>query len=77
LTEGGSLGSIKIGVKDFISDAITDSTGSSLNSRSGMSNFRGGANTPEGRFHRAQFVFTGGFSTLTGAEFEFYPTGKI
>ena len=77
ITEGASVSSVRIGVKDFPSDSVTWATGTALNSRTGMSNFRGGANTPEGRYHRAEYVFTGGFTTITGADFEFFPTGKL
>ena len=76
ISDGASLASVRIGVRDLYSDSVTWATGSSLNSRTGKSHFRGGANTPEGRYHRAEFVFTGGFTTLSGAEFDFNPTGE-
>lgn len=77
ITDGASVSSVKIGVKDLPSSSVTWATGTALNSRTGMSNFRGGANKPEGRYHRAEFIFTGGFTTITGADFEFFPAGKL
>jgi len=77
ITDGASVSSMKIGVKDLPSSSVTWATGTALNSRTGMSNFRGGANKPEGRYHRAEFIFTGGFTTITGADFEFFPAGKL
>jgi hypothetical protein len=77
LTDGGSLTSITVGVRDLLSSAVAEATGTAINTRTGASNFRGGANTPEGRFHRATLVFTGGFTTVSGAEFDFTPTGKV
>ena len=76
-TDGGSLLSIRIGVKDILSDTVDWATGSSVNTRTGMSNFRGGDGVAEGRYHRAEFVFGGGFNTLSGADFEFYETGEL
>jgi hypothetical protein len=77
LTDGGSLSSVTIGVRDLLSSAVAKATGTAINTRTGASNFRGGANTPEGRYHRAEFIFTGGFTTVSGAEFDFTPTGKV
>ena len=73
LSDGASLSSVRIGVRNLLSDAVSYVTGSSVNSRSGMSHFRGGH--PSGRYARGEFVFTGGFTTVTGADFEFYETG--
>lgn len=77
ISDGASLSSVRIGVRSLLSDSVTYATGSAINSRTGMSNFRGGANIPEGRYARAEFVFTGGFTTVTGADFEFYEAGEI
>ena len=77
LTDGASLSSVRIGVRDIPSDSVTWATGTALNARTGQSNFRGGTNKPEGRYHRAELVFTGGFTTISGADFEFFPAGKV
>lgn len=77
ITDGASLTSVRIGVRDKPSDSVTWATGTALNSRTGQSNFRGGDNKPEGRYHRAEFVFGGGFTTISGADFEFYEAGKV
>jgi hypothetical protein len=77
ITDGGSLGSITIGVRDLLSSAVASATGTAINTRTGSSNFRGGANKPEGRFHRAELIFTGGFTTISGAEFDFSPQGRV
>lgn len=77
LHDGASVSSVRIGVRDLPSDSVTWCTGTALNSRTGQSNFRGGANTPEGRYHRAEFVFTGGFTTVKGADFEWFPAGDV
>lgn len=77
LHDGASLSSVRIGIRDLPSDSVTWCTGTALNSRTGQSNFRSAATPPEGRYHRAEFVFTGGFTTVSGAEFEFYPQGKV
>jgi len=77
LTDGASLASVRIGVKSLLSDTINWSTGTSINSRTGMSNFRAGDNVAEGRYHRSEFVFTGGFTTVSGADFEFSAEGGV
>ena len=77
LTNGASITSVRVGVRDLLSDSVTWATGSSINTRTGMTNFRGGDNTPEGRYHRAEFVFSGGFVTLYGADIEYYDEGEV
>jgi hypothetical protein len=77
ITNGGSLSSLSIRVRDTSDGSESVATGSSVNSRSGKAHFRGGANPPEGRFVKARFVFTGGFTTISGAEFDFTPAGKV
>jgi hypothetical protein len=73
---GASLTSTRVGVRDLLSGSVTYATGTALNSRSGMTHYRGGANKPEGRYVRGEFVFGGGFDTINGADFEFFGSGK-
>jgi hypothetical protein len=77
ITNGGSLQSIRIGVRDILSDTVSFATGTSLDTRTGFSGFRGGANPPTGAYHRAEFVFTGGLTTVSGAYFEFFRSGRV
>ena len=76
ITDGGSLTSLRVGVRDLLSDSLAYATGTAPHSRTGLVHLRGGSTTPEGRYHRAEFVFTGGFTTISGAEFDFFPAGK-
>jgi hypothetical protein len=42
-----------------------------------MSNFRGGANKPSGRWFRAELDYAVDFTVISGAEFDFTVTGKV
>jgi len=75
--DGASLTSIRVGTRDLPSDSVSWATGTALNSRTGQSNFRNGTNTPEGRYLRAEFVFGGGFTTVSGADFGWFDAGKV
>ena len=77
LGDGVSASSVRIGAQELISDSVTWATGSSVNSRTGMSNFRAGDGVPEGRYLRLEMVFSGGFTTAYGADIEFFPSGEV
>ena len=68
----GGTASVRVGVQDDPADAVSYSTATSVNARSGMANFR-----EEGRYHRMELTVTGGFDTLNGADVEFSPSGRI
>lgn len=76
ISDGASISSVRLGTRNLTSDAVTWVTGSSVNTRTGRSHFRGGASPPDGRYHRAEFVFTGDFTTVSGADFDFTITGQ-
>ena len=71
LVNGGTV-SIRIGVQDNIGDSVTWSSATSVNSRSGMANFRS-----EGRYVRAEVTITAGFESVWGADVEFSPAGQV
>jgi hypothetical protein len=76
LINGGTV-SVRVGVRDSISDSVAYATGTSVNSRTGMANFRNADNRPEGRYQRLRCQVTGGFTTALGADIEFSPSGRI
>lgn len=69
--------SVNLTVRDLLSEAVATCTGTALNSRTRMANFRAAANRPVGRWISASFSYPSAFTTLTGAEFEFFPAGKV
>lgn len=71
LANGGTH-TVRVGVQDNVGDAVTWSTSTSPNSRTGMANFRA-----EGRYVRIENTITGGFTTAMGADIEFSPRGKV
>jgi len=71
ITNGGTH-SVRVGVQDDPVDAVTYSSATSVNARSGMANFRS-----EGRYLRAELTITGGFNTAMGDEIEFTPQGRV
>jgi len=77
ITDGASLTSTRIGVRDLVDDAVTFVTGSAINSRSGFSGYRGVTAKPTGQYARAELIFEGGFTTVSGAEFEFFLAGEL
>ena len=68
----GGTPTIRVGVQDQISDAVTWSTSVSLNSRTGYGNIRA-----EGRFVRAEITVADSFTTAIGADVEVTPQGKV
>jgi hypothetical protein len=67
---------ITVGVRDSLDFNPTTCTGSSIDARSGMSHFRGGANVAEGRYHNAKLVYAQGFTSVAGVEIDFKAAGK-
>lgn len=76
LVNGGTAAAF-VGVRGDLDDAVTYSTGTSVNSRTGISTFRDAANKAEGRYQRLRFVFTGNVETAIGADVEFSPSGRV
>lgn len=68
----GGTASIRVGVQDDPNDAVSYSTATSVNSRSGIANFR-----EEGRYHRVELTMTGGFDAINSADIEFSPQGRV
>jgi len=73
----GGTNTVRVGVQDLISDAVTWATGSALNSRTNLANFRAAANTAEGKYTRVEITLTGGFTTFLGADVRFTAQGKV
>ncbi len=73
----GGTHAIRVGIQDFAGDTVSWVTGTALNSRSRTSNFRGNANTPEGRYIRVEDVITGGFESAVGAYIDTFPQGEL
>lgn len=71
LVNGGTW-STRVGVQDTISGAVSWSTLTSVNSRSGMANFRS-----EGRYVRAELTNSDGFTTAMGIDIDVAPQGKV
>ena len=67
----GGTNTVRVGVQDDISDSVTWSTVTSVNSRTGMANFRS-----EGRYHRVE-VTLNGHTTCWGADVDFTPAGRV
>lgn len=68
----GGTYAVRVGTQDNISDSVTWSSSSSVNSRSGAANFRS-----EGRYHRVELTISGGFDTAVGIEGEWEPKGRV
>lgn len=77
LGDGVSASSVRVGAQELISDSVNWATGSAVNSRTGMSNFRAGDGVPEGRYLRLEMIFSGGFTTAYGADIEFFEAGEV
>lgn len=73
----GGTHAIRVGIQDFAGDTVSWVTGTALNSRSRASNFRGNANTPEGRYIRVEDTITGGFESAVGAYIDAFPQGEV
>lgn len=76
LVNGGTT-TVRIGVQDTVSDSVTYSTGTSVNSRSGQAHFRAADNPVEGRYHRVELTVTGDYTTVMGADVDFTPAGRV
>ena len=76
LVNGGTT-TVRVGIQDNLDDAVTYSTGTALNSRTNMANFRSGANTPEGRYLRVELSIASGFTTAMGADIDYSPQGRV
>ncbi len=72
----GGTTTIQVGIQDALSDSVSYSTAASLNSRSGMANFRDLSNI-EGRFVRTRYTITGGFTTAQGADIVYQKSGDV
>lgn len=70
LADGGT-NTVRVGVQDSIGDSVTWSTVTSVNSRTGMANFRS-----EGRYHRVE-VTLNDHETCWGADVDFTPAGRV
>lgn len=71
IVNGGTY-SVRVGVQDKPSDAVSYSAATSVNTRSGMANFRS-----EGRYIRAELTITGGFTTANGADVIYSAHGRV
>lgn len=67
----GGTNTVRVGVQDNIGDSVTWSTVTSVNSRTGMANFRS-----EGRYHRVEVTLSD-HTTCWGADVDFTPTGRV
>jgi hypothetical protein len=70
MVEGASTVTVKIGSRNSVSDAVTYSSPSTMNSEGECNIF----NT--GRYQRAQMTFSGGFTKAYGLDFDAVPAGK-
>ncbi len=71
IVNGGTY-SVRVGTQDVPSDAVSYSSATVVNSRSGMANF-----LAEGRYHRTELTITGGFTTAVGADVIFSESGRV
>lgn len=72
----GASATVRVGVRDDLTESVTYSTGTALNSRTDQAHFRGAANKPEGRYIRIE-VQSSDFTTILGADVESYPSGQV
>ncbi len=70
LINGGTT-TVRVGTRDSLSDSVSWSTSTSLNSRTDIANFRS-----EGRYHRVEFS-NSTMTTAQGFEIGFHPQGKV
>lgn len=73
----GGTHAFRVGVQDDEDDSVSWVTGSSLNTRSLSSHFRGQASAPTGRFVRIEDTITGGFTSVSGADIDVSGTSKL
>lgn len=76
LVNGGTV-AVYVGVRNDLDDTVTYSTGTSINSRTGMSNFRSASVKPEGRYQRLRLLVTDDMETALGADVEFTESGRV
>lgn len=76
IVNGGTV-SVFVGVRNDLDDSVVYATGSSVNSRTGMSHFKSAANKAEGRYQRLRFLVNGANETTLGADVEFVPSGQV
>jgi hypothetical protein len=62
---------VRVGTRNSTSTVVSWSTSTSLNSRTGMANFR-----EEGRYFRVEYSCTGGHTNAMGADVEYSPQGR-
>lgn len=74
---GSGTVAVRVGTQDLISDSVTYSTGTSVNSRSGMSNFRDASNPAEGRYLRVEFSLSGTWDQVLGADVDLSDAGRV
>jgi len=68
----GGTPTAQVGTQDSISDSSDWTSDTSINSRTGMANFR-----KEGRYSRVCVKASGGFNHIVGAHVEFSPSGRV
>lgn len=71
LVEGGTA-TVALLTRNLQSDSQTAGSATSLNSRTGLADFRSTA-----RYHAARISIAGGFTNAFGADFVFYPAGEV
>jgi hypothetical protein len=68
----GGTPTVRVGVQDSVSGAVSWSASTSLNSRTGMANFRS-----EGRYVRVEVTVADAFTTIMGADIDFAAQGRV
>ncbi len=71
ISNGGTI-TVRAGSQDFENDPVSYSVSTAINPRSRIANFR-----QEGRYLRLEFIVSGGFEAIVGAQVEFSPQGRI
>jgi len=71
LINGGTT-TVKVGVQDSIGGTVSWSSATTPNSRTKLANVRS-----EGKYIRAEFTITGGFTTALGMDVDFTPRGRV
>ena len=68
----GGTPTVQVGTQDKVSDSVDWTASTSINSRTGMANFR-----KEGRYVRLLVYVSDNFNYLIGADVEFKPAGRV
>jgi hypothetical protein len=71
LVDGG-VWSVRVGTRNNLSDGVSWSASTTVNTRAGFANMR-----KEGRYARAEYTNSNGFTTAIGADIEFSPQGRL